>query len=215
MAALIPSRSSSAVDREQGTEESYETSEGGIKTFFLKCVLPIFSGLLLRATRSVLTDGRFRLPSPSSEAARKSAEILIEWIEDPGHRKVFDQFAVNLAIKFKSCFIKTQKTKHLKQAEMWGAYHKLRTSSSFSKDWGDFLEKSMKEKAPVAFYQYVSHEVFKELIKTGHPLNTTSTGADLPPLTYEEKTLSIMLLGLCAERCMIVSSSQALLEEKQ
>ena len=45
----------------------------------------------------------------------------------------------------------------------------------------------MKDKAPVAFYQYVSHEVFKELIKTGHPLNATSTGVDLPPLTYEEK----------------------------
>jgi len=92
-----------------------------------------------------------------------------------------------LTAKFKLCFSTTQKTKQLKQAKMWGEYHQLRTSSSFSKEWENFLEKSMTEKQSVAFYQYVSHEVFKELIKLQHPLNATSTSDDIPPLSHDEK----------------------------
>ena len=58
---------------------------------------------------------------------------------------------------------------------MWGAYHKLRTSSSFSRmGGGDFFGEKHERKGASCIYQYVSHEVFKELIKTLHPLNATA-----------------------------------------
>jgi len=100
----------------------------------LLSVYSVLLGLLLQAVRSVLTDGRFRLPSPSAEAARKTAEALVAWLEDAEHKKLFDQFAASLIAKFKLCFSTTQKTKRLKQAKMWGEYHQLRSSPSFFKE---------------------------------------------------------------------------------
>ena len=53
----------------------------------------------------------------------------------------------------------------------------------------------MKEKLSVAFYQYVSHKVFKELIKIQYPLNVTSTSDAMPPLSHKEKNAVCYVAG--------------------
>ena len=137
MAVLTPPTSLSA-DGEQTKEESYETSKEYKKHLCYRMFITLFHQVYFceQPDLFLVTAGWFRLPSPSSEATRKTAETLVEWLEDPGHRRLFDQFAVNLTAKFKLFFIKA---KHLNQAKMWVAYHKLRTSSSFSEELGGFF----------------------------------------------------------------------------
>jgi len=45
---------------------------------------------------------------------------------------------------------------------MWGGYRNFRTSSSFKVEWQKFLVNAIKR---LVFYQFVTHEVFKKLIK--------------------------------------------------
>ena len=99
----------------------------------------------------MLKDERFDLPSTSATTARIIAEELILWLKDPSHTIMFNQFAVYLSAELKLCFT-TNKTKHLKQAKMWGEYHKLRTSSSFKAEWQKFLGNATKKQPSVAFY---------------------------------------------------------------
>ena len=151
--------------------------------------LLVIIGLLLKAVNLVLEDRRFELPSTSATAARNIAEELILWQKDPGHANVlvFNQFATYLSAKLKLCFVTTHKTKHLKQAKMWGEYHKLRTSAGFKAEWQKFLDKAVKQQPSVAFYQFVTHELFKELIKMEFTVDTEKDNKTLSPLTHEEK----------------------------
>ena len=146
----------------------------------------VLIGLLLEAVNLALKDRRFELPSTSATVARSIAEELILWQKDPGHAHVFNQFAAYLSAKLKLCFVTTHKSKHLKQAKMWGEYHKLRTSASFKAEWENFLDKATKQQPSVAFYQFVTHELFKELIKMEFTVDTEKDKT-LAPLTHEEK----------------------------
>jgi len=109
---------------------------------------------------------------------------------------LFNQFSANVTAKLKLCFVTTQKSKRLKQAKMWGEYHKLRTSPEFKAEWHKFLETSvMKQQPMVAFYQYVTHELFKELIKLEFTVNDAVDHKPLPPLTHEEKNAIRYIAG--------------------
>ena len=71
---------------------------------------------------------------------------------------------------------------------MWGMYHQLRTSNAFK--WKEYLESCVKASASPCFYQYVTNELFKELIKLEFPLPTAVMQVDhsaTPSLTEMEK----------------------------
>lgn len=70
---------------------------------------------------------------------------------------------------------------------MQGLYHKLCTSASFKAQWNTFGIQSIGKSLPVGFYQYVTHEVFKELIKQEFPVSIEETETSLNPLTPEEE----------------------------
>jgi len=86
---------------------------------------------------------------------------------------------------------------------MWGAYHRLRTADNFVNDWRVFLSDSVRLKAFPAFYQFVTHHIFKELIKEEYPV-TESTKCDHEspgrPLTYEEQNALRYLSGYVIRR---------------
>jgi len=143
---------------------------------------------------SVLDDERFRLPSPSAAAACCIANDLVLWQKE--HTSVFDQFATTISSKLKLCFTRTKKSKHLKQAKMWGEYHKLRTSPEFKAEWHKFLEKSVSKQQPtVAFHQNVTHQLFKELIKLEFTVDDPQNPKPMPPLTHEEKNAVRYIAG--------------------
>lgn len=70
--------------------------------------------------------------------------------------------------------------------KMWNAYHTLRVSGSYLALWKKLAEEvGITGITTPVFYQYVGHQIFKELIKLRHPLVTTSDSTP-PPLTSEE-----------------------------
>ena len=48
---------------------------------------------------------------------------------------------------------------------MWEAYHQLRIAQTFRDSWETFLQQSVGRNAHPAFYQHVTHSIFKELIE--------------------------------------------------
>ena len=76
---------------------------------------------------------------------------------------------------------------------MWGMYHQLCTSDIFKCKWKEYLKSCVKASASPCFYQYVTNELFKELIKLEFPLPTTVTQdimldhSTTPSLTQMEK----------------------------
>ena len=55
---------------------------------------------------------------------------------------------------------------------MWGAYHRLRTADSFVCDWSVSGRICAVQTFP-AFYQYITHHIFKTLIKTAYPVRVS------------------------------------------
>ena len=94
--------------------------------------------------------------------------------------------SIQITTQLRTCFVQT-KTHQLKKAKMWGLYHKLCTSATFKAQWNAFGIQSIGKNLPVGFYQYVTHEVFKALIKEEFPVNIEETENSLNPLTPEEE----------------------------
>ena len=53
---------------------------------------------------------------------------------------------------------------------MWGHYHQLRSSEAFRLDCIKFVRESVKRTSSPVFFQYVTHELFKCLIKEEYPV---------------------------------------------
>ncbi len=151
--------------------------------------------ILEKVVESVLREGRFQFSTPSAKCARDTAAALIACRSS--QPDLFHQFSRYLTTTLKKCFVNTHKTNILKKAKMWGMYHQLRTSDSFKKEWRLFVEKSVQLDMSAAFYQYVTHEVFKELIKSEYPV-FSANAASLPPLTnIEENALRYVAGYVC------------------
>ena len=160
------------------------------------CVIFSFADpihLLNVAVKSVLSDGRFALASPQAAASIKIASALNElWGDQPHKHQSSKIFALYLVTQLKTCFQSKVKSLHLRRERMWGMYHQLRTSDTFRCKWNKFLESSVCVSSSPCFCQYVTNEVFKELIKLEFPLlsvaeDITSCQPKGSPLTQIEK----------------------------
>lgn len=120
-----------------------------------------------RAVCSVLNHDSFRAPCPSNKAAVTTASALSEWCDkeedDPCYSGV-------LVVRLNACFSWKYTSLQLRQEKMWRAYHQLRKSETFRRDWGKFLQNAVAYKAHPAFFQFVAQAIFKKLIKTQYPL---------------------------------------------
>ena len=107
-------------------------------------------------------------------------------MSDENYQRLSTFFRV-LAVRLGACFASKWSTLQLKKEKMWGAYHRLRTADSFVSDWS-VSGKSVQCKAFPAFYQYITHHIFKTLIKTAYPVRV-SVHDESPdrPLTSEEQ----------------------------
>ena len=119
-----------------------------------------------------------------------TASALTLWCEEPAHFELLTKFATGLTASLKTCFQHNHSSVRLKKEKMWGLYHQLRTSKDFKEEWSQFLKKSVRHQASPAFFQFVTHTVFKELITLEYPVSVNTTApAESPqcPLTYEEE----------------------------
>ena len=140
---------------------------------------------------AVRAEEMFEVETEYTSAALKTALALEEWWKGShSNREILTSFAHVLRVRLDACFPCCRSTLQLKKERMWGAYHRFRTADTFVHDWRVFLTKSVNMKAFPAFYQFVTHAMFKELIKAHYPvLNNTDVADEMPsrPLTHVEQ----------------------------
>ena len=83
---------------------------------------------------------------------------------DATNKEKVRSFFLALVLKFASCF-KQKRSQRAATEFMWKEYHKLRVSVSFKADWDIFLMDTIKQASSPVFYQFVSHKIFKEVVK--------------------------------------------------
>ena len=143
--------------------------------------------ILKRAVHAVLGDDGFQVPSPSARKALETAKHLLVWCDDPANVPILSSFAEELVALQSSCFKASSSLSANAQREnLWGSFHRLRSSSSYKAFWSRFLQSRECESDPI-FFQYVSDSVFKELVKKHYPLSDEGGEQPQQSLSYEEK----------------------------
>ena len=126
--------------------------------------------IALKAVKMVLTEDDFKVPSESARQAVRTATVLVDWAtENDDNMKFFTDFFSSLVAKFSKCFLSRRSMK-TREEVMWREYHKLRVSDTFRKVWVEFLRQTIGQPASPTFFQFVSHRIFKELVKAKHQL---------------------------------------------
>jgi hypothetical protein len=155
---------------------------------------------LLKALQMVLNDEGFSVPSSEAARAFKAASELISWYQEEANKISFHKFSQWLHTNLEICFRPYQSLS--KRVErMWEEYHKLRTNKIFREEWDKFLEASVGEKQLPTLYQYVTHQIFKELIQNKYAIPETGCSAKtLTPLTWEEENALRYVAGYVCRR---------------
>lgn len=153
----------------------------------------------ITAVEALLAEEMFEVESDYTSAALKTAVAVREWARQAANRDQLCSFAHVLIVRLNACFPCKHSTIQLRKERMWGAYHRFRTSNTFVRDWQAFLSTSVQLKAFPAFYQFVTHHLFKDLIKMHYPVvEKIDDQQESParPLTHEEKTHCAMWLDM-------------------
>ena len=157
--------------------------------------------MFLRALQSILSSDDFKVPSPANEDAVKTATSLLRWYEEHKGCDILESFVRGLYIQLNSCFTKEFSSLKLRREKMWESYHKLRTSQVFRSDWIQFVAQAIQQSAQPAFYQYITHYVFKILIEKEFSPNKdvqdTSEHPDCPLTKIEENALRYVAGYIC------------------
>ena len=115
--------------------------------------------------QKVVSGEDFKVPSDLARNAVKTAAKLLEWTaESDANIKTFTDFFNGLVGKFEACFVSRRSFK-VQEEFMFRKYHELRTSDAFQKDWNTFLHLTVGQTATPTFFQFVSHEIFKDTVK--------------------------------------------------
>jgi hypothetical protein len=106
-------------------------------------------------------DDGFQVPSSEATMAIKIARGLSAFCHSN------EEFVHSFSEWLFNCMDKCLKKKgsmHLRREKMWKEYHEMRISIEFKRQWETFLERAGDVALP-AFYQFVSHEFFKQVVK--------------------------------------------------
>ena len=144
--------------------------------------------MLKAAVRSVLTDDGFSVSYKPAQSARVIASRVLQWCDDPCNLPRLTAFSQELLQVLKECLSMQQLPHQVKRERIWETYHKLRTSYVFKTKWVDFLKISAAIGPCPIFYQYITDQVFQDMVLQHFQVNAetgnrayTGTG-----LTYEE-----------------------------
>ena len=155
--------------------------------------------LLLTAIAVVLEDNGFLTPSPLAADARKAAASMLEWSST--NQFTCSLFSQSLEHHLQQCLPQNRSQAH--REKMWSSFHEVRTSKVFQSVWEQFLQASVSLNPNPILYQYITDFMFKYLIKQWFPSVPSAVSAatqlSISILTYEEKMLSVMLLGTFQE----------------
>ena len=79
----------------------------------------------------------------------------------------------------------------------------LRTSKTFREDWSQFLLESVGHQASPAFFQYVTHTLFKALIEMEYPVSDAQTETPHQILKSEEENALRYVAGYVCRKVRV------------
>ena len=138
---------------------------------------------------AITQDEGFSL-SEIGKNAQLCANKLLAWCKDrEENRKAMCSFATELYSRLLQCTKHPRKVKyHTLRERMWERYYKLQISYEFTKLWTDFLRNTIGYKACPIFYQHISNEMMKLVIKAEFPTDSCkSIESKVAPLDHEER----------------------------
>ncbi len=153
----------------------------------------------MKAIKTVITEEDFKIPSDVARQAVRTATQLLEWITGSDtNMEIFTNFFSSITAKFEECFV-SRKSMKMQEELMWRKYHELRVSDTFRDDWDKFLRVTIGQAASPAFFQFVSHRIFKDLVKQKHQITGSSDDHNQPNrLTkHEENALRYISGYVC------------------
>ena len=120
--------------------------------------------VLVKALKHVLDDDSFKINTPSTVQARKSAESLLDWCLNNEMDDKLIEFTKQLTASLKQICSSATKSFALNKQKLWKEFHLLRISQEFVKRWTDFVVVVDEPVKPVLF-QHLSDLIFRMLIK--------------------------------------------------
>ena len=105
---------------------------------------------------------------------------MLETLKEPPAEKCYEmkQLVKTIVCSIQSCV--TQRSK------MWGLLLQTRTSEEFLTAWEKLMLLTLKKPTSPIFFQHVTDNIFKQLVKQKYPLPKISA-PQLPPLNFEEE----------------------------
>jgi hypothetical protein len=172
-------------------------------------VLLITAEVAIKTMEEMVGGEDFTLvESDSAKQALWTAKKLTQWVlEKSSNMQLFRQFIDRLLIQFEQCFL-PRKSMKAQEERMWRDYHRLRVSDGFKHDWDKFLMLSVHESASPAFYQHVSHRVFRDFVKRKHAFVEASVEAS--PITIDEENSLRYVAGYICRRVQAKLKSSSL-----
>ena len=143
---------------------------------------------MLKAITSVTTSEDFKIPLSEAREAVNIASNILAW-RNNGQPDVFERFCVKLVDMLKSCFNTRKRSFVLKQEAMWESFHKLHLSALLKTEWQGFLGAALVVPETLtcpAFTQYVTKEVFHNLIRDLNVVPAGGQTATPDPIREEE-----------------------------
>ncbi len=159
--------------------------------------------------KMILTEDDFQVPSESARQAVSTATQLLDWAAESDEKMtMFVKFFSSLIVQFDECFLSRRSMK-TREEVMWREYHKLRVSDTFRQDWMEFMKKSIDQPASPAFFQFVTHRIFKELVKAKHQL-AESVKDQASPITKDEENALRYVCGYVCRKVQAKIQSSSL-----
>ena len=141
----------------------------------------------------MIEDDSFQVPSSANKNALETANSLLRWCQENSEEDMLKKFVNTLILHLKSCFSKKFSSLKLRREKMWEAYHQLRTSHMFQQSWVEFIPLAVQRTAEPAFYQHITHLIFKVLIEREFSpperMDETTEHPDRPLSAVEENAL--------------------------
>ena len=122
------------------------------------------SEILVKALQQILDDDSFKINSPVTVQARKSAEMLLEWCLRNINDDKLNAFGEQLLQSLKQVILssRTKSYSHSKE-KLWKGFFQLRCSHDFIKQWTDFLVVVDEPVKPLLF-QHLTDLIFQVLL---------------------------------------------------
>jgi hypothetical protein len=132
--------------------------------------------VLERGLRDFLCAGIPHSGGAIASATRETAEALLGWIQLDCNKEPVEAFTKEV-VKALDSVLPEQRSSQASREKMWGAYHSLRTSPTFTSVWRRFLEAANVVPLPL-FYQSLTDTLFQGRIELHFTISCTPEQGD-------------------------------------